>query len=186
MKSTPLSHLDAYDPETNDVHVIIETPQGSRSKFSYDEEHGLFKLKKVMPLGSVFPFDFGFVPSTLGQDGDPLDVLILLDAPLFQGNLAVARLLGVIEAEQTERDGETMRNDRLIAVAACSQDHRNLQKLDDLEQTIISEIEQFFVSYNAQASKQFKLLGRGNPEQARKLIEDGIHLFQQKAKEERR
>ena len=183
MKNTPLSHLDAYDAETNDVNVIIETPQGSRSKFSYDEEHGLFKLKKVMPLGSVFPFDFGFVPSTLGQDGDPLDVLILLDAPLFQGNLAAARLLGVIEAEQTERGGETMRNDRLIAVAACSQDHKNLQKLDDLEQTIVTEIEQFFVTYNMQAGKQFKPLGRGNPDQARKLIEEGIQRFKKQAKE---
>ena len=94
MKSTPLSHLDAYDAETGDLNIVIETPQGSRSKFSYDEEHGLFKLKKVMPLGSVFPFDFGFVPSTLGQDGDPLDVLILLDAPLFQGNLVAAPAAG--------------------------------------------------------------------------------------------
>ena len=89
----------------------------------------------------------------------------------------------MIEAEQTERDGQSMRNDRLIAVAACSQDHKNLQKLDDLEQTIVTEIEQFFVAYNAQAGKQFKPLGRGNPDHACRLIEEGIQRFKKRTKE---
>ena len=116
-------------PSSGDLHVIIETPKGSRNKFKYDEAHGLFKLGGVLPAGAVFPFDFGFVPTTLGGDGDPLDVLLLMDEPAFAGCLVAARLIGVIEAAQTEEDGTTERNDRLIAVAAESRNHREVHRL---------------------------------------------------------
>src|SRR3982751_6438476 len=110
-----LDFLATFDEEGRDLHVIIETPQGSRNKFNYDGERGLFKLGGVLPAGAVFPFDFGFVPSTLGGDGDPLDVLVLMYDTGVAGCLVTARLVAVIEAEQTEHDGETTRNDRLIA-----------------------------------------------------------------------
>src|SRR5215210_3886384 len=105
--STPYSNLKPFTEESDDLNVIIETPKGSRNKFNYDEELGLFKLGGVLPAGAVFPFDFGFVPSTVGGDGDPLDVLVLMDEPAFAGCLVAVQLIGVIEAEQTERDGET-------------------------------------------------------------------------------
>src|SRR5437763_6775127 len=105
------------DGET--VQVVIETPRGNRNKFKYDPESGFFKLSKILPEGMVFPYDFGFVPSTKGEDGDPLDVLVLTDDPLFPGCLVDCVMIGVIEAEQ-EEDGETQRNDRLIAVAQAS------------------------------------------------------------------
>ncbi|HYY41561.1 MAG TPA: inorganic diphosphatase, partial [Pyrinomonadaceae bacterium] len=111
-KLAPTARLDqlaTFDEESGDVHVIIETPQGSRNKFNYDEQLDLFKLGGVLPLGAVFPFDFGFVPATLGGDGDPLDVLVLMDEAAFTGCLVLTRLIGVIEAEQTE-EGETERN----------------------------------------------------------------------------
>src|SRR5688500_10091266 len=73
-------------------NVIIETPKGSRNKYKYDEQRGLFKLRKMLPLGSIFPFDFGFLPSTRGADGDPLDVLVLMDAPTFPGCVVLVRL----------------------------------------------------------------------------------------------
>src|SRR5215213_9695961 len=116
--------LRAYADEGGELHVIIETPKGSRNKFNYDEGLGVFRLGGVLPAGAVFPFDFGFVPSTLGGDGDPLDVLLLMDEPAFPGCLVEARLLGVVEAEQTERGGERTRNDRLVAVAAKARNHR--------------------------------------------------------------
>jgi len=94
--------------------MIVETTAGSRSKFRYDEALGLFRLHKHLPRGCVFPFDLGFVPGTIADDGDPLDVLLVETEPTFVGCLVTARLLGVIDAEQTER-GETIRNDRLIA-----------------------------------------------------------------------
>jgi inorganic pyrophosphatase len=180
MHLKPLNELGAFDAESDDVNVIIETPQGSRNKFNYDEEQGLFRLGGVLPAGASFPFDFGFVPSTLGGDGDPLDVLVLMDEPAFTGCLVVVRLLGVIEAEQTERDGETTRNDRLIAVAAKSRTHREAHSLDVLPATLLEEIEHFFISYNDLKGKQFKTLGRFGASRARKLVEQGVGMFRQK------
>jgi inorganic pyrophosphatase len=172
--------LDAYDKDSDDLNVIIETPKGSRNKFSYDEQYGLFKLGGVLPAGAVFPFDFGFVPSTLGGDGDPLDVLVLMDEPAFAGCLVHARLIGVIKAEQTERDGQQTRNDRLIAVAAKSRNHRDVLSLDALNEQMIDEIEHFFVSYNQIKGKEFKPLGRFGPEHAASIVKEGIKRFRQK------
>lgn len=140
-----LHHLPIHDEESGDLNVVIETPKGSRNKFDYDER-GFFKLGGVLPAGAVFPFDFGFVPSTLGEDGDPLDVLLLMDEPAFAGCLITARLIGAIQAEQTERDGDAMRNDRLIAVAANSHTHGEVHSLNDLSKSLLDEIEHFFVS----------------------------------------
>jgi inorganic pyrophosphatase len=172
-----LSELEAFDGD--DLNVIIETPKGSRNKFNYDAERGLFKLGGVLPAGAVFPFDFGFVPSTTGGDGDPLDVLVLMDEPAFTGCLVAARPLGVIEAEQTERGGETTRNDRLIAVAAEAHNHRDVRSLGKLNENLIDEIEYFFISYNTIKGKQFKPLGRFGPMRAIKLVEEGMERFRQ-------
>src|SRR5204863_796713 len=122
MQPNALARLSPFVYGADDLSAVIETPKGSRSKFKYDEEHGLFKLSGVLPAGAVFPFDFGFVPATVGEDGDPLDVLVLMDEPVFSGCFVAARLLGVIEARQTE-DGKTERNDRLIAVSAKAPTH---------------------------------------------------------------
>ena len=177
-KSSPFTRLGAFDEESEDLNVIIETPKGSRNKFNFDEELGLFKLSGVLPAGAVFPFDFGFVPSTQGGDGDPLDVLVLMDEPAFPGCLVPARLIGVIEAEQTERDGETTRNDRLIAVAADSHTHRDISALDQISPNLVNEIEHFFISYNEIKGKEFKPQGRAGPDRARQLVEEGVALFE--------
>jgi inorganic pyrophosphatase len=175
---TRLSHLAPFAPaQEGGVHVIIETPQGSRNKFDYDEELGLFKLGGVLPAGAVFPFDFGFVPSTTGGDGDPLDMLVLMDEAAFAGCLVVARLLGVIEAEQTEENGETTRNDRLIAVAENARNHREVRALGQLNENLLDEIEHFFVSYNEMKGKKFKPLGRFGTERAMRVIEEGMRRF---------
>lgn len=179
-KPIGLSSLSAYASDSNELNVIIETPKGSRNKFDYDEEHHLFKLGGVLSLGAVFPFDFGFIPSTLGGDGDPLDVLLLMDEPAFPGCLVPSRLVAVIEALQTERDGESTRNDRLIAVAADSHTHRTVRTLNDLSSNLLDEIEHFFVSYNQIKGKKFEPLGRFGPIKAARLIEEGMHLFQRK------
>ena len=168
-----LSCLSAFDDESQDLNVLIETPKGNRNKFKYDEKRGLFKLGGVLPMGAVFPFDFGFIPSTLGGDGDPLDVLILMDEPAFPGCLIPARLIGVIEAEQTE-DSETDRNDRLIAVAVNSRAHTDIQTLKDLNESIVNEIEHFFISFNEAKGKQFEPLGRFGPDRAKRVVEEGI------------
>jgi len=171
-----LTRLPTYDPDTRELNAIIETPKGSRNKFTYDPRLGLFRLGGVLPAGAVFPFDFGFLPSTLGEDGDPLDILVIMDEAAFPGCLAPARLLGVIEAEQTEH-GETTRNDRLIAVAAGARNQRDVRALDDLHGNLLEEIQHFFVSYNEAKGKRFQPLGRFDAEHAARVIETGIDRF---------
>ena len=78
-----LNPLDSDDKQI--LRVVVETPKGSRNKFAFDPDQHLFHLKKVLPTGMAFPYDFGFVPSTEAEDGDPIDVLILMDGPAFPG-----------------------------------------------------------------------------------------------------
>ena len=173
---TDLINLDAFHDE-DEMNVVIETPKGSRNKYEYDERLRLFKLGGVLPSGASFPFDFGFVPSTLGGDGDPLDVLVLMDEPAFTGCLVRTRLVGVVEAEQTERYGETTRNDRLVGVAADARLHTRVRTLASLGPALLDEIEHFFVSYNQAKGKEFKPLGRFGPARARELVEEGMKQF---------
>src|SRR3978361_924603 len=114
------------DPKKRTCRAIIETPKGCRNKFNYDPDSGLFMLGGLLPDGMMFPFDFGFIPSTLGEDGDPLDVLVLLDSSVAVGCVLTVRLIGVIEAEQRERNGECVRNDRLLAVATRARTHAHI------------------------------------------------------------
>ena len=168
-----ISQLRPFDPETKAVQVIIETPRNCRNKFKFDEADGLFELGSVLPAGSCFPYDFGFVPGTKADDGDPIDVLLFMDAPAFPGCRVMARLVGVIEAEQ--RDDEQMeRNDRLVAVAVEAHDYRELVSLKDVAPHLLDEIEHFFKSYNECRGKEFKLLGHRGPKQAWKLLKKAI------------
>lgn len=155
------------------LNAIVDTPRGSRNKFKFDEQKHIFKLAGVLPAGASFPYDFGFLPSTKGEDGDALDVLILMDEPTFTGCLVPSRLIGVLEAEQTE-NGKTERNDRLIAVATDSRSHKDLRDIEGLNENLRHEIEHFFVSYNSARGKQFKVLGAYGPKRARKLVDEGM------------
>src|ERR1700732_3498166 len=97
------------------IQVVIETPQGSRNKYAFDPDERIFGLKKVLPAGMAFPYDFGFVPSTRAEDGDPIDVLVLMDEAAFPGCKLTCRIIGVIEGEQGNKR-KTERNDRVVAV----------------------------------------------------------------------
>ena len=168
--------LAPFDDESGYVNSIVDTPKGSRNKFAYDEKLGLFKLGGPLPLGAVFPFDFGYIPSTKGGDGDPLDILILMDDPAFPGCLVQSKLIGVIEANQTE-DGKTTRNDRLISVATKSRNHSHVRFLGDLNKNLVHEIERFFISYNETKGKRFEVIGRFGPDRARLLVEAAAETF---------
>jgi inorganic pyrophosphatase len=178
-----INGLNAFNEETKDLNVIVEAPRGSRNKYKFDEERELLMLDGILPLGATFPFDFGFIPNTLGEDGDPLDVLVLMDEPAFAGCLVPARLIGVIEANQTE-EGKIVRNDRLIAVASKSQTHSQVKSIEDLNEIIIDQIEHFFISYNEVKDKQFAPLNRLNADGAQRLVEEGVK--RQLAKRKRR
>jgi inorganic pyrophosphatase len=168
---TRLNPIDRRHPGT--VNAVIETPGGSRNKFKYDETLGFYALSGVLPEGMVFPHAFGFVPRTRAADGDPEDILIIMDEPTFTGCVVPTRLLGVMEADQTEK-GETERNDRLIAVAAHSRDYSEAKSLKDLNTNMLKEIEQFFITYNKEKGKKFKVLRMRGPGQALKLIKKSL------------
>jgi inorganic pyrophosphatase len=180
-----LTKLDTYDQETGHLNVIVETPQGSRNKYAYDPHQRIFKVKCLLPKGMAFPYDYGFIPSTLGEDGDPLDMLLLMETPAPQGVLVPARLIGVIEAEQSE-DGKKERNDRLIAVSVESHYHAGNYSLDDLGEEVLAEIEHFFISYNELHGKKFKPVGRHGSERAQKLVKEGVQRWKRKQKDKER
>jgi inorganic pyrophosphatase len=161
--------------------VIIETPKGRRNKFNYDPDYQLFALGGLLPEGLAFPFDFGFIPSTLGDDGDPLDVMVLMDEPAHVGCLLDVRLIGVIEANQVENKKKTI-NNRLIGVAVHSYSHENLSSLKDVNKSILDQVEEFFVSYNKSRGKQFKVTGRHGPKRVAALVTAGIEAFEKRTK----
>ncbi len=173
--------LSPFDNETDELNVIIDTPKGSRNKYKYDENLGLFKLGGVLAVGLFFPFDFGYIPQTRGGDGDPLDVLVLMDESAFVGCLIPSRLIGIIEAEQTE-GRKTEKNDRLIAVPSDSRVHKDITSINDLNPTLVDEIEHFFVSYNDAKGKEFKPLGRFGARKAKTIVEEGIKLYKKPPK----
>lgn len=155
---------------SENINVIIETPKGSANKYTFDPETQLFKLSKILPEGLHFPLHFGFIPATKGEDGDPLDVLILMDEPSYPGNHIECKVLGVIEAEQTEKNGDTMRNDRLICAAIESHRYGEFMTIKDLDKYLLKEIINFFVTYNKMSNKKFKVLDNKGPHSAIRLI----------------
>ena len=152
------------------VQVVIETPKGSRNKYSFDQDQKTFVLKAALPSGMVFPYDFGFVPRTVADDGDPLDVLVLMDEPAFPGCAVAARLIGVIEGEQIAPKMPPVRNDRLVAVAETTHMYAKFKRLKEMPKHALKEIEEFFVNYHRLQGKKYKLLGVKGEGTALKLI----------------
>jgi inorganic pyrophosphatase len=164
------------DAKKSTCRAIIETPKGCRNKFDYDPESNLFMLGGLLPEGMMFPFDFGFIPSTLGEDGDPVDILVLMDAPAHVGCLIEVRIIGIITAEQTE-DGKTEANDRLLGVAIHSYDHEDLESIEDISKTLLDQLEAFFISYNKQRGKKFKVTGTGGRKKALRFLKAGMKAY---------
>src|SRR5436853_7191668 len=125
-----------FDAKKCSCRAIIETPKGSRNKFNYEPDSNLFELGGLLPEGMMFPFDFGFIPSTIGDDGDPLDIMVLMDAPAHVGCLIEVRIIGVINAEQTE-DDKSETNNRLLGVAVHSYQHEDLASINDVSKTLL-------------------------------------------------
>jgi inorganic pyrophosphatase len=163
------TRLQPMQKEDGLLRVIVETPKGCRNKFSFDMEQQIFALKKVLPAGMAFPYDFGFLPGTLADDGDPIDVLLLMDEPAYPGVLVRSRLIGVIKGEQV--DGKKrIRNDRLVAIADANHMYANIRKLDDFPKQFLRELQDFFVNYHRLEGKEYKLLGYEEVAVAWKLI----------------
>jgi inorganic pyrophosphatase len=135
----------------------------------------------MLPEGMMFPFDFGFIPSTLGQDGDLLDIMVLMDAPAHVGCLIEVRIIGVITAAQIE-DGKSETNDQLFGVAVHSYDREDLKSIGDVSKTLLNQVEEFFVFYNRQRGKKFRITGTGGPKKALKFLKTGIQAHKKDKK----
>lgn len=164
------ARLKPFDSDdTQMLRVVIETPKGSRNKFAFEPEERIFELKKVLPAGMTFPYDFGFVPSTKADDGDPVDVLVLMDEPAFPGCVLTCRPIGVIEGEQGNGK-KTERNDRIIAVEKDAHSWADIKTINDLGKEFCRELEEFFVNYHKLSGEQYRVLGVKGLDQARKLV----------------
>jgi inorganic pyrophosphatase len=172
-----LDRLGPRDGAASAYVAVIEAAQGSRNKLKYEPALGVFKLHAVLPLGTAFPYDFGFIPGTLGDDGDPLDVLVFMDEAAPASTVVPCRLVGVIEATQT-RGARRVRNDRLLAVALESHRYRGCRTLRDIPREVLREIELFFAFYNAQKGQRFVVGRRGGPSRARMLVGQGARRLQ--------
>ena len=176
-RHTILSETATFDEKTGDLRVVIETPKGSRNKYDYDPDCDCFDLATVLPEGMFFPYDFGFVPSTIGQDGDPLDVLVLMDAPGVPGCIVRAKLVGAIRAKQKAKKGKWIRNDRLLAVASHAHTHEKVRSLSDLRPHLVKEIKAFFVDYNSLRDRRFEPRSDCGPAKALKIVRAGRQTF---------
>jgi inorganic pyrophosphatase len=166
------ARLDALIPGGQKLlRVVIETPKGSRNKFALNAEEHIFELKKVLPAGMAFPYDFGFVPSTKADDGDPVDVLVLMDEPAFAGCVLACRPIGVIEGKQQTKKKE-IRNDRIIAVEKDAHSWADIHSLNDLGKQFVEELEQFFIDYHQLSGEKFRVIGLKGPGEARRLVKD--------------
>lgn len=171
------SRLKPFDADDQQMlRVVIETPKGSRNKFAFDVDEHIFELKKVLPAGMAFPYDFGFAPSTKADDGDPVDVLVLMDEPAFPGCVLTCRPIGVIEGEQTKKrnknknKNKTERNDRIVAIEQDAHSWADIGTMEDLGKQFEHELEEFFVNYHKLSGSAYRILGVKGQAAARKLI----------------
>lgn len=156
------------------LRVVIETPKGSRNKFAFNDAEHVFELKKVLPAGMTFPYDFGFVPSTKAPDGDPLDVLVFMDEPAFPGCVLECRLIGVIEGKQGATKKSLVRNDRILAVEKGAHSWAHLKTQNDLDKAFAQELEEFFVNYHRHAGQHFHFIGLKGPAHAWQLAKSAM------------
>ena len=176
LKSTiaaPITLKPFNKDDDSTVHVVIETPKGCQNKYKFDPALRSFRLNRVLPSGMAFPYDFGFVPSSQADDGDPADVLLLMDYPVFPGCVVESRIIGVIEGEQ-EAEGKKERNDRLVAVAKHSHAHSDLKDISDLNPKLLKQVGDFFINYHKQSGEKFKVLGVKGPKEAERLLNSTI------------
>jgi inorganic pyrophosphatase len=162
---------------SGDVYVVVETPRGSAAKLEYDPELRVFTLSKALFLGLTYPYDWGFIPSTKGEDGDPIDALVLHDTATAPGLVLKCKIIGVLEVLQSEKGKKGIRNDRLIAVPRDSHREKADKDARDLPKQMRQEIEKFFVATDELEAKVLKFLGWKGPKAGEQLIDRAAKQF---------
>jgi len=154
------------------VNVLIEIPMGSNIKYEYDEEENVIKVDRVLYTAMFYPFNYGFVPGTLEEDGDPIDVLIISDYPLIPGSVMEVRPVGIVFMKDEE--GEDA---KIIAVPKDKIDptYSNIKDVNDIPEAIKNKIVHFFEHYKElEPGKWVKISGWGNAAQAKERIKQAI------------
>jgi inorganic pyrophosphatase len=162
-----LAHLPIWDKQKF-LHIVVETPRYSRAKFAFDPELQTFVLTKPLLHGLSYPYDWGFVPSTKGADGDPLDAIVIHEAVTYPGTVIKCQVLGVLEVSQSE-NGKTLRNDRIIATPA---NDKRIEKLTDITRAVRKELQQFFLATHTLDRTELRFLGWKGPSIAYRLIKN--------------
>jgi inorganic pyrophosphatase len=167
-----LTALPTFDGDA--VRVVVEAPRGCSLKLEYDPEHSFFTIARSLPLGMAYPFDWGFVPGTRADDGDPVDAMAIHSSGSFPGVVLPCRLLGMVEIEETVKGGKTRTNNRLIATPAWHEPFRELTDARDLPPGIRRQLEQFFVATTTFMDKEVKVLGWAGRKKALRYLEKRI------------
>lgn len=168
----PMSHIPPGKNVPENIHVVVEIPKGSQNKYEFDEEYGVLRLDRVLFSSMVYPGDYGFVPQTLGLDGDPLDALVFVTNPTFPGTLIDVRPIGVLEIiDQGEED------DKILCVPVGDPRFKHMNDIHDLEEAFLNEIAHFFTVYKQLEGKKVEVRGWKNAEEAKKIITRCVEAF---------
>jgi inorganic pyrophosphatase len=179
MHSINLVHdLSPFDEQHN-LRVVVETPRGANIKIKFDENLGCFSLSRILPLGVAYPYDFGFVPQTLAQDGDPLDVMVLIDAVTYPGVVISCRPLGALQVEERGLRGRP--NHRLVAVPVKAARKDEVRNFSDLGRRMQQELERFFVMSSSFTSKDPVVRGWVGPDAAGEMVQRAIARYKERA-----
>lgn len=174
---TNILKLPAFSDD-GDLRVVVETPRGSRAKLDYDPDLKTFTLSKSLLAGLTYPYDWGFIPATMAQDGDPLDVMVIHEAATFPGLVLNCKVIGVLQVEQHRKGKKSKRNDRIFAVPCGSHAEKDLRNVRDLTSAKRDELAKFFIATDELEDKQLKILGWKGPKAALKTIKKGTKAFQ--------
>ena len=153
------------------LNVVIDTPKGNRNKYKWDEALGLFRLTKVLPPGFAFPWNYGYLPKTRSEDGDPLDAIVLMEEPAFCGCVIPGRARAILRMKS---DGN--RNDRIIVSPAGEHDDRIYESR--IPDRIFREIGEFFAGYHRLRGEVTKTTGRGGARAAMTEIRRAMQRYE--------
>ncbi|MGI0494275.1 inorganic diphosphatase [Alkalinema pantanalense CENA528] len=163
-----LSRIPAQ-PKAGLINVLIEIPAGSKNKYEFDKDMNAFALDRVLYASVMYPYDYGFVPNTLADDGDPLDGMVIMDQPTFPGCVIAARPIGMLEMI----DGGD-RDEKILCVPDKDPRYTNVKSIKDIPQHRLDEIAEFFQTYKNLEKKSVEILGWKDVDSVMPLVEQCI------------